>query len=246
MTESKRKAITTADELYALATRANKREGNKLDMSAEKDLFTSTIARKYFTKFYVGKEKIVVYGNPILMSCASTYWHNLKESGMLHPHDTHHVMTGTSVTKYPDQFVMAWSRMNGIACSSWLDTTDRFLSLDEVFYIVELMNYFGIELDEVGDKPDSNDDSGVNVQTHIMRVLESWKFIDKEKIYWINRILTLAIHLSLQKQEYWAFKLKKAVADVLKLSFEKAEAKENSDLPPLEDDIGATVMGEVD
>lgn len=234
----------TAEELYAAATRVNSRDIDERSMSAQKDLFTTEVASKYFTPFFIGKEKIKVYGNPITMSIDSPYWYNLKKSGLAEPGEIVHILTEFSVTKYPDQFVMMWLWMNQMVRYCWI--YNKWLSLDEIFYIAELMNYFGIELNEEGG--DVQDVCNDTILRHIQIELKSWKYLNKERLDWINRIISLSLQCFTRGSKVMGHNMKVVATAALKLPFEKptekAEGKDKEEND--EGDEEGTVMETVD
>jgi len=143
--------------------------GNMYD--AANKLLDPEVASLFLKAFEVGDEKMIFYGNPLIMSSASGLFLTLLND-MIKEAKTDASFTlapGLSVHPYPESFLSVWLFMNGITNYYILNTTekDRFTLVSRLLRIWDWIKYF-----DLGDDTESFQSYiavlGINVSSYLL------------------------------------------------------------------------------
>jgi len=188
-----------------------------------KEIFTTEIASQHFTAYSLGKERITVYGNPIIMGVLSERWREIQDMTLLGcevKRDDVEVKHGGAkmeflqvashliISEFPSQFITLWCYINGMLSDAFEIEGASFL---EVIKALELSHYFQVT-------------SSVEIEAYnaFERLISSWMWIDSERVEYINQLLNWGIKL--QNADFKQLAIK---ALILPFSFEKAVVKKS-------------------
>jgi hypothetical protein len=209
-------SITGPDDFYELVLKSK----DIIPNESVKDFYTKSLACKHFTAYLVGEEKILLYGlarpDPVrsmVMASCSGLWKSRQKLTLPQSDTPEHIMSNIKITTYPYHF------MNGFYTTSYDEEMEY--SLEEVFYVFYVFNIF--EYFNVSTGFEDVDD-GVLVDV-IYNIVCKWKYLDSEKIIYVNKILTLASKAHVEGHWRMAKDFKKSAYKALSNPF-SSEPKE--------------------
>lgn len=128
---------------------------HKDEYTAANKLLDSDVAKMFFRVFEIGDQKVVLYGNPIVMSTKSKLFANMLEQAIKEVGSgTLLLAPGLSLEPYPESFLSVWLFMNGITTDYLIDHTfkpeasqkeQRYKILGRMLRIWDWIKYFDLE-----------------------------------------------------------------------------------------------------
>lgn len=212
--------ISTAEQLFAEAINDKDNDERNRVHEAETNFYNSKLASKHFTAYYVGEEKILLYGNPMVMASSSGFWSNAMKVELPETNEPQHIMSNIKIVPHAYHFICLWSYMNGISNASTYPN-DNHYTMEEIFYIFEIHNYFDVWLGC------EHSESLDHLIAHINNIVCGWDVLDQERIEQCGSLLVLMSKALTSKQKM-ADHLKNIIAMAMGKKFKDNDDKKVS------------------